>query len=415
MKKYTKCVILFIISIERREKVRFSKIIASLLLSASLLLCGCGNGAKTDNISSDTTSATSEITTAEPETPAKSGEMRDITVQALVAEMHTGWNLGNTFDALGGETAWGNPYTTKEMIDFVAGAGFDVIRIPTTWGEKMDENDKIPDEWINRVQEVVDYALDSGMYVILNSHHETSWIKPATDQLDSFMPKFEAMWTQIAEKFKDYGDHLLFEGLNEPRIEGGKNEWGGGTKDGRAALNVLNAKFVEVVRNSGGNNEKRALLITSFAAAVSDSALKGLEIPEDDRILISLHAYTPYNYTYHPNSDWEVFEFGDQVGADIDNVFNTIDEYFISKNIPVIITEYGSVSKNFPGSEERNDAENVKWVNYYLNRARNSGIPCIWWDNGNYYGSGERFGILDRRNLKWYVPDLVKAIADVYY
>ena len=73
------------------------------------------------------------------------------------------------------------------------------------------------------------------------------------------------------------------------------------------------------------------------------------------------------------------------------------------------------MSKNFPGSEERNDAENIKWVNYYLNRARNSGIPCIWWDNGNYYGSGERFGILDRRNLKWYVPDLVKAIADVYY
>lgn len=391
-----------------------TKTIASLLLSLSFAVCSCGSGGNTSP-ASGSTAANAEADAGQNAGSSSKGDMRDITVQELVGEMHTGWNLGNTFDALGGETAWGNPYTTREMIDFVAGAGFDVIRIPTTWGEKMDASDKIPDDWIDRVHEVVDYAMDNGMYVILNSHHETSWIKPATDQLDSFMPKFEAMWEQIAEEFRDYGDHLLFEGLNEPRIEGGANEWNGGTKDGRAALNTLNAKFVETVRKTGGNNSKRALLITSFAAAVTDPALKDLEIPDDDRIIISLHAYTPYNYTYHPNSDWEVFEFGDQVGADIDNVFNTIDEYFISKNIPVIITEYGSVSKNLPGSDERNDAENVKWVNYYLNRAKNSGIPCVWWDNGSYYGGGERFGILDRRNLKWYVPDLVEEIADIYY
>ena len=390
--------------------MRHSKYMTSLLLSVTVLLCGCGGGGTPS--STVITSAVTE--TAENTTDtAKEGEMRDITVQELVAEMGTGWNLGNTFDALGGETAWGNPYTTKEMIDFVAGEGFDVIRIPTTWGEKMDESDKIPDEWMNRVQEVVDYAIDNGMYVILNSHHETSWIKPATDKLDSFMPKFEAMWTQIAENFRDYGDHLLFEGLNEPRIEGGKGEWTGGTKDGRAALNILNRTFVDTVRATGGNNEKRALLITTFAAAVADPTLKDLEIPDDDHIIVSLHAYTPYGFTYHPRTDWEAYRFDEQVGANVDSLFDTIDSYFISKNIPVIITEYGSVSKNFPDSDERNDAEIVKWVNYYLNRAEKSGIPCIWWDNGSYYSGDEKFGILDRRKLQWYVPDLVKEIISV--
>lgn len=391
-------------------KMRPSKALASILLSITLLMCGCGGNKAAPSV---TTAAATEAVTENRSIPADTKEMRDISVQELVGEMKTGWNLGNTFDSLGGETAWGNPYTTKAMIDCVAEAGFDVIRIPTTWGEKMDESDKIPDEWINRVQEVVDYAIDNGMYVILNSHHETSWIKPATDQLDSFMPKFEAMWKQIAEHFADYGDHLLFEGLNEPRIEGGKAEWSGGTKDGRAALNELNKKFVETVRATGGKNEKRALLITTFAAAVAEVTFKDLEIPDDDHVLVSLHAYTPYNYTYHSNSEWEVYEFDEQVGNNIDGVFELIDEYFTSKDIPVIITEYGSVSKAFPGTDDRNDAENVKWVNYYIDRAEKSGIPCVWWDNGLYYGSGERFGIFDRKSLKWYVPDLVDEIMAV--
>ncbi|MBQ9385080.1 MAG: cellulase family glycosylhydrolase, partial [Ruminiclostridium sp.] len=113
--------------------------------------------------------------------------MRDIDVHELVGEMKTGWNLGNTLDSLGGETAWGNPKTTHGMIDTVAAAGFNVIRIPTTWGEKMDTENgyTISDEWIDRVHEIVDYAFDNDMYVILNTHHETTWIKPSMAEMDS--------------------------------------------------------------------------------------------------------------------------------------------------------------------------------------------------------------------------------------
>lgn len=389
--------------------------ITALAVCASVLLCGCGNTPVPADTAVDTTTTEAETTAPSVES-IDYGEMRDIPLKDLIAEMHTGWNLGNTMDAPGGETSWGNPVTTKEMIDTVYEAGFDVIRIPTTWDQHIDDDNgyKIDEEWLARVHEVVDYAFDNGMYVILNTHHETNWIKPATDQLDSFMPRFEALWTQIAESFGGYGDHLLFEGLNEPRIEGGANEWNGGTKDGREALNVLNMKFVETVRATGGNNSKRALLITTFAAAVVDSTLKALEIPDDDRVLVSLHAYTPYNYTFHPMSEWEIYEFTEYAAGDIDNLFTTIDKYFLSKGIPVIITEYGSQSKSVPIYETRTDDENVKWVTYYLEKAKEYGVPCVWWDNNAYYGSGERFGLLDRANLKWYVPQVVEAIGNVY-
>ena len=363
-----------------------------------MLLCGCANSTSqttTAPVTAAADTSAAETTSASPENTVNYGEMRDISVDALIGEMKTGWNLGNTLDALGGETNWGNPKTTHEMIDTVAQAGFNVIRIPTTWGENIDDADgyKISDEWMDRVHEVVDYAFDNGMYVILNSHHETSWIVPATDKLDTVKPKFTAMWKQIAESFEPYGDHLLFEGLNEPRIEGGENEWNGGTDDGRAALNELNKAFVETVRATGGNNEKRVLLVTTFAAAVVNRAFKGFEMPDDDRTILSLHAYTPYAYTYHSGADWEIYEFGDNVASEIDNVFGFIDKHCIDKGIHVIITEYGSVRKTVPGSSEYNDAENEKWVKYYLTRAKQSGIPCVIWDNGVYSGSGGRIQV----------------------
>lgn len=385
--------------------IKAKKITALLLsLSALFLFCSCG----AENV---------ENAAAPEDTKSYAQPMRGLTAKELTAEMKTGWNLGNTLDANDGETSWGNPVTTHEMIDEVAKAGFDVLRIPTTWEKHFVEGDseyKIDEEWMNRVQEIVNYAFDNDMYVILNCHHETEWIKPATNEVDNILPKFSAMWKQIAERFKEYGDHLLFEGLNEPRIIGGENEWGGGTEDGRKALDVLNQAFVDTVRATGGNNETRALLIPSFAAAVTDTALQDMKIPDDPNIIISLHAYTPYDFTYSDGKD--IFSYDDSVGSSIDWVFGLIDKYFTSKDIPVIITEYGSVNKieSFAVVPNPRYAENVKWVTRYLERAKESGIPCVWWDNGTHFGSGELFGIFNREELSWYTPDLIEAIMQVY-
>lgn len=388
--------------------------ITALCLSLFIVLCGCsGNDAQNDTQTEGTSESTSG---SEQIHETNLGTMRSISIQELVAEMNTGWNLGNTLDADGGETGWGNPVTTHEMIDAVREAGFNTIRIPTTWNKHFIEGDdyKIDEEWMKRVNEIVDYAFDNEMYVILNSHHETDWIKPTMAEVDGVLPKFKAMWTQIAENFKDYGDHLLFEGLNEPRIIGGENEWGGGTADNRQALNVLNKAFVDTVRATGGNNSTRGLLITTVAAAVTDNSLRDLEIPDDKNIIVSLHAYTPYDFTYKGGRD--IFYYDESVGGSIDWLFNLIDSYFAEKKIPVIITEYGSVNKieSFDVVPNPRYEENVKWVTRYLERAKQSGIPCVWWDNGVHYMGDELFGIFDRENCTWYTPDLIDAIMKVY-
>lgn len=391
--------------------------ITALLLSLAILVSGCASSDGESESSGSGSASETSSTPAESTPPVSyAGEMRGLSVKELVADMKTGWNLGNTFDANEGETSWGNPLTTHEMIDAVAQAGFDLIRIPVTWEQHFDnETDyTINAEWMARVTEVVNYAVDNDMYVIINCHHETDWIKPTMDEVDSVLPKFTAMWKQIAENFKEYGDKLLFEGLNEPRIVGGSNEWNGGTSDNRQALNVLNKAFVDTVRATGGNNSTRALLITTVAAAVAESAMKELEIPDDPNIIISLHAYTPYDFTYEDGKD--LFYYDDSVGSSIDWVFNLIDNFFTSKDIPVIITEYGSVNKIIDFSVVPNPRyeENVKWVTRYLERAKQSGIPCVWWDNGYHFSGNELFGIFDRNDCTWFAPDLVEAIMNVY-
>ena len=140
-----------------------------------------------------------------------------------IASLKRGWNLGNTFDAFGGETGWGNPRTTREMIDFVAQAGFDVLRVPVTWKENMGAapNYRLNASFLLRVREVMQLGgLDAGMTVILNTHHEGEWLKPSTEYLDKIEPRFIALWRQTAEYFGDMDERLMFEGMNEPRLEG---------------------------------------------------------------------------------------------------------------------------------------------------------------------------------------------------
>lgn len=345
------------------------------------------------------------------------GEMRGLTSAELIAEMGTGWNLGNTMDSEeGGETGWGNPVTTKEMIDEVRRAGFDTLRIPTTWKNSMGEAPgyTVDAEWLKRLEEIIGYALENDMYVIINTHHDTDWIKPRYEDIENVKVQFAALWTRIAEYFKDYGDHLIFEGLNEPRIVGGANEWNGGTEEGRDCLNQLNDVFVETVRKTGGNNEKRTLLITTFAAQPAASAVNALTVPDDKYVGVSIHAYTPYRFTYDSvGESWNTAVFDESCAAEINSLFESLNEVFVSKGIPVIITEYGSVSKMIDKDWNiSNNDEVAKWAAHYIGTAENYGIPCVWWDNGYHKSGNELFGIFNRRELTWYEPEIVEAIME---
>lgn len=328
---------------------------------------------------------------------------------SFVKNIKIGWNLGNTLDCTGSwingdlahETAWGNPATTEEMIKAVKKAGFNAVRIPTSWGEHLDSKNNINKEWLDRVQTVVDYAYKNDMYVILNTHHETEWVVPSKDSKE-ISNRFTSIWKQISERFKDYDEHLIFEGLNEPRTVGSAKEWSGGTAEERKVINKYNKLFVETVRKSGGNNKLRYLMITPYGANSDGSAINDLEVPDDDRIIISVHAYLPYSMALDTNSKTSAFTDNDK--QVIDSMFKRLNDRFISKGIPVIVGEFGSVNK-------KNDDERAKLAKYYVSAAKNAGVPCFWWDNGND-GSGEAFLLLNRKTLKIDHDKIVKALME---
>lgn len=332
-----------------------------------------------------------------------SSTAQGMTAAEVVADMKIGWNLGNTLDCYDitwdvsdFETAWGNPHTTKEMIDTVKAEGFNAVRIPVSWNEHMN-GDTIDEQWLSRVNEVVDYVIDDGMYAIINVHHDDySWLNPSKSDEAAVKAKLVKIWEQLSERFKDYDQHLLFEGMNEPRIIGGENEWTGGTAEEREVINNLFAAFVDTVRSSGGNNSSRILIITSHAASIDADAVSGIKVPDDDRIVVSIHYYSPWDFAGDSSgtSQWG----SDSDKAELDKGFDLLKSTFIDKGIPVIIGEFGALNKG-------NDSVRASYMEYYVKSAKSRGITCFIWDNG----VKDDFGLLDRSNCSWYFKDVVDA------
>ncbi len=410
--------------INKRKK----RLIAAACICMSLTGCA-GDSGNTETTTAasqaQTTEQVQETTTQAPTEPATepsqySDEMRDITAMDLVKDIRVGWNLGNTLDATSDypidtpaatfEIAWGAQYTSQIQIDKVLEAGFNVIRIPVSWNDHIhdDENFTIEQSWMDRVQQIVDYAYKRGAYVILNTHHE-EWCYAYPEDEETAAVELAAVWTQIGTRFADYGDHLIFEGLNEPRKVGSGNEWYGDDAS-RAVVNRLEKVFYDTVRGLGGKNEKRFLMITGYAASSSTVNLKAIELPnpDDDHLIISVHAYIPYSFALDKSGT----DKWNNDTRDIDTLMKDINELFISKGVPVIIGEYGAMNKS-------NEAERVKWVDYYVRAAGAIGVPVCWWDNHSFSGNGERFGLLRTQglNMSWAYPDLLnammKAVDDV--
>lgn len=396
---------------------RAGRYLAIITLFA-MIMSGCTADTPAPSVSADETDTQiqkeqTEVDKQEDET-VDNHPMAAITAKDVVSEMKIGWNLGNTLDSTNTsaiktsdprvwETCWGNPETTKELIQAVIDRGFNVIRIPVSWGDHIlvAEDYKIVDSWMDRVQEVVDYAYEEGVYVILNLHHE-EWHMPYYDNQEQASVILEKVWTQIAERFKDYDEHLIFEGMNEPRKKGTAMEWNGGDQEGWDVVNHLNGVFIDTIRNSGGNNPYRILMIPGYAANCWEG-IKHVEVPADDnKIIVSVHAYEPYNFALNitgakvwNNDTWN-----------IDAIMKNLNELFISKGIPVVIGEFGAMYKE----DSRNLEERAAWAEYYVRAAKNIGIPCVWWDNGAFEGNGELFGLIDRETYQWKYEAVVDGL-----
>lgn len=326
------------------------------------------------------------------------GVMRNLTSMEFVAGMKPGWNLGNALDTEStNETAWGNPATTKAMIDAIKERGFETIRIPVTWSYHTGASPEyiIEESWLNRVQEVVNYARDNDMYVIINIHHDDTWIIPTYALADSVKSRLNKTWTQIANRFKEYSDYLIFELLNEPRHENTPLEWTGGTPEGRDVVNQYNKTCLDAIRATGGNNLTRHIMMASYAA--SPGTVNHLVIPDDERIIVSIHNYFPFEFSIGNGSTWGT----DQDKVEMDRSFDNIRNKFIANGKPVIMGEWSSTN-NAGGADRLAHAE------YYANGCVERGILPVWWDNGNIGGSG----IFNRDNLTWYFPEIADAVIN---
>ena len=332
-----------------------------------------------------------------------SEEVNQMSSSEIVADMKVGWNLGNTLDSYDtsssdNETGWGNPKTTKAMIDTVKDAGFNAVRIPVTWGEHLSADNTIDADYLNRVQEIVDYAIDDNLYVILNVHHDDAlWLHPTYSEQAAVTEKLTAIWKQLCERFGDYDHHLVFEGMNEPRVIGSATEWSGGTPEERDVINQLYQAFVDTVRATGGLNADRTLIISSHAQSITKEAVSAVKIPEDTHIAVSIHSYAPWDFcgTEDTRSDWG----SDADKQELDTNFQYLEDTFISKGVPVLLDEFGAVNKN-------NTSIRAQYYAYYVKSAKAHGITCFVWDNG----TESEFGLLNRKDLTWYAPSIIDAM-----
>ncbi len=317
----------------------------------------------------------------------------------LASKMTVGWNLVNTLEAIGGETAWGNPKANNDLILAVKNAGFNAIRIPCSWNQYLDDPEtyKIKDSWMERVQEVVDYCIDNDMYAILNIHWDGGWMENnvTPDKQEEVNNKLEIIWKQIAVHFRDYDERLLFAGANEPNAD---------NQEKVDVLNVYMQTFVDAVRSTGGRNSYRNLIIQAPNTDVN-LADTYMTLPEDEvenRLFAEVHYYSPWNFCgLEEDASWgKMFYFWGQPnhveGAGDRNAswgeedfvldqFAKMKSKFVDQGIPMILGEYGAVTRDLSryeeGWQQKHDESRAYFYETVTRESKNNGLIPFCWDN----------------------------------
>lgn len=346
-----------------------------------------------------------------------------------------GWNLGNQLegfvDTVAIETGWGNEACTQQTFDKLKEYGFSVIRIPVTWlgHVDVDNNYKIDDAWLDRVEEVVHYAKKAGLKAIINMHHDGAeskyWldIKTAANDAEAnkkMMTRYGRMWRQIAERFKEEGDYLLFEAFNE--IHDGGWGWGNNRYDGGQQYRTLNGwlqVFVDSVRAAGYENTYRYLCLPGYDCN-ADMTINNLVLPNDvveNRLIVGVHDYDPYDYSIACNySEWghtgsNVANYGDENA--INNTFETLKNKYITNNIPVFIGEFGSAHR-YNDSQE---AYRKYYLEYVVKSAKEHGLSLAVWDNGSTGMGQEAFGLVNHATGEYLNngQEIIETMVNAYY
>lgn len=387
------------------------KILSALIASALLLATACSGDPR--EISSGEVSA--QAVTKEAAAPSADAreDISGLSSQEIVSAMTIGWNLGNTLDSCQAdrdgdgvinehvaegeepdETLWGNPHATKELFQALLDSGVNAVRIPVTWRDHIDADGNISPSWLDRVQEVVDYAYDLGMYTIINIHHDGggdpqfgAWICNAATDYDATLARYLNLWTQIADRFGDYDEHLIFESMNEVGFDS--------LSQGKAyeLLNSLNQEFVDLIRSSGGKNPMRHLLIAGYWTDIAKTCDPRYVMPSDpaNRSIVSVHYYTPWDFcTTNIKNEWGTA----QEQQEMERLIGMMKTNFADKGIPVIIGEYAASGNDFNSC--------VFFCEKLVKLCHDYGIATFLWDNGN--------GQFDRSTNTWRSEQMHSAL-----
>lgn len=357
-----------------------SRLTAAILTAVMTAGCltGCGGtndtdapaAAQTDAAPPETDTTETASSAQESETTQDTDGSEDLTALELSRLMGNGINLGNTMEAYGRpelginadtskyETFWGQPVTTEEMIAGMKSCGFDSIRIPVAWTNMMDyENGDytIADAYLDRVDELITYAINNGMYVIINDHWDGSWwgmFGSATEETrETAFTMYTSMWTQLAERYHDYDESLIFESGNEElgnRLNDTdiyKDSGSLSEDECYEMTNRINQTFVDTVRATGGNNADRFLLIAGYNTNIAKTCDDRFKMPKDtipDKLLVSVHYYDPWNYCgTDSGTQWGTHGEYETQNADLKKMTK-----FTEQGYGVIIGEYGVLAKD---------------------------------------------------------------------
>lgn len=360
---------------------------------------------------------TQSVTVAIKQAATASTGQCDETAFQTAANISMAINIGNTLEAIGGETAWGAAKINADYIRSIRESGFDAVRLPVAWYNHSDKNTlKIDESWMNRVDEVVQLCIANGLYVFMNIHWDEGWMEL---NIDSYSPDVDRiqreLWTQIADRFKDYDKHLVFCGANEA---------GQDTQASADALKAYMQTFIDVVRASGSNNANRVLVVQSPGTDI-DRAVKYCagNLPKDkvaDRMMLEVHCYDPSDFTIMQNDgEWgansKVRYFWGQdyhTGTDrdctwgeenhIDTQMQKLKANFVDKGIPVIIGEFGcGRRRSFIASidEDRHRASRCYYHSYIVKSAKTNGAVPFLWDTPNEMFNRQTGAVIDPDNL----------------
>ena len=348
----------------------------------------------------------------------------DVDAQTWCKNVVMGWNLGNSLEAEGTETSWGNPATTADMIKSIKGEGFNAVRIPVRWSQHCDMSTMTIDEkWLSRVKEIVDWCLAEDMYVIINTHHDL-WLEhyPTNAKKTELNEKLGKLWTNIATAFADYDGRLAFAGLNEVNAEG---NWGlTPTQENYDVTNSFNQTFVDAVRATGGNNALRNLVVQSYRCNPT-MGLTNLVVPTDptpNRLSVEFHYYDPYSYCSGAAGSYNYWgiAFSDKGTVTPDgnekslaNFFLTIREKWWEQGLGVVIGEYGCSCHYTTADKATQEANMQYYMKCLVSEARKNGFAAFVWDNNAYGNGSEKFGIFDRKNnMKVRTPFFLDGIKE---